>query len=67
MGWLTKTDKKPEPKLGSGAAEKARQDLKNRGSQIDAQIEAASGGPSGKDADAASGRYKLTTDDKRIK
>lgn len=64
MGWF---DKKSEAKLGRGQAEKARQDLKNRGDKIDAQIDAASGGPSGKDKEAANGSYRLTTDDKKIK
>lgn len=59
-------DKKEAPRMG-GQAGKAQTALKSRGSQIDAAVEASSGGPSGKDAAAASGTYKLTTDDKRIK
>ncbi len=66
MSWFGK-DNKPEAKLGSGQAEKAREAIKNRGRDLDAKIDAYSGGPSGKDADAASGAYRLTTDDKRIK
>lgn len=59
-------DKKEQPKLG-GQAGIAQDALKNRKSRLDAQIDAESGGPSGKDKEAASGTYKLTTDDKRIK
>lgn len=63
MGWF---DKKEQPKLG-GQAGIAQDALKNRKKQLDDQIDAASGGPSGKDSEAASGTYRLTTDDKRIK
>lgn len=59
-------DKKEPPQMG-GQAGKAQTTLKTRGNQIDAAVEAASGGPSGKDAAAASGTYRLTTEDKRIK
>lgn len=58
--------KKEPPKMG-GQAGVAQDALKSRQSRLDAQIEADSGGPSGKDKEAANGTYKLTTDDKRIK
>lgn len=64
MGWF---DKKPEANLGAGQAEKARQELKTRKDKLDAQIDAQSGGPSGKDMEAANGSYRLTTQDKKIK
>lgn len=60
------SDKKEAPQMG-GQAGKAQTALKSRGSQIDAAVEAASGGPSGKDAAAAAGTQRLTPDDKRIK
>lgn len=63
MGWF---DKKEQPKLG-GQAGIAQEALKTRKSRLDEQIDAQSGGPSGKDSEAASGSYRLTTDDKRIK
>lgn len=65
MGWFDSKDKKAT--LGSGAAENARKAIEGRGKSLDDQIEAASGGPSGKDGEAAKGNYRLTTDDKRIK
>ena len=61
------SDKKETPKMG-GMAGKAQEALSGRKSRLDAlEAEATSGGPSGKDKEAANGSYRLTTEDKRIK
>ena len=68
MGWFSKDKPKVEAKDMGGQAGVAAKALEGRKSRLEAlENEAVSGGPSGKDKEAANGSYRLTTDDKKLK